>query len=141
MKKIKKVDKSILVGVILTISFLALWLVTHPKINDKITEGVSSLGPNSTEIKQAYGRDVDNFNRALLSGDPSYCEYVSNKTMKKECINTVPDNVVSIDKFEEPENDPEDINNFNSAILFNDKTYCNNILNETLKEECLDLQV
>lgn len=140
MKKIKKIDKAILVGVILTISFLVLWLVTHPKINDKINEGVSSLGPNATEMNQIYSKDVDNFNRALLSGDPSYCEYVSNKTMKKECINTIPDKVVTIEILEEPEN-PEDINNFNNAILFNNKTYCNNILNETLKKECLDIQV
>jgi hypothetical protein len=137
VKKLKAIDKSILVGIILTVAFLMLWLVTIPKINENL-----GFSPkiNESESNQKYIEDVNNFNTALLLGNSSYCESIYNRTLKKECNKVVPDHVVIIEIDELSGLNSDDADNFNNALINNDKTYCNNILDEKLKEECLNFQ-
>jgi MFS superfamily sulfate permease-like transporter len=142
VKKLKSIDKGILVGIVLTLAFLILWLVTLPGVNKNLANMAASSKMNESELHTQYLKDVDNFNRALLVGNSSFCESILNRTMAKECKNVMPDNVVVVEKLDEaPKANPEDADNFNRAIMNNDKTYCNGILDEKLKGECLNLQV
>jgi hypothetical protein len=137
LKKIKEIDKGILVGSILTFSFLILWLVTLPQARVELQAGFGATMLNESELKLRYDADIDNFNRALLTGNRSICSKIYNTSMKKECNKVAPDQVAIVEQFEDaPKYSEADTDNFNRAILTNDKKYCNDILDEKVKSDC-----
>jgi hypothetical protein len=137
LKKIKEIDKGILVGSILTFSFLILWLVTLPQARVELQAGFGATMLNESELKLRYDADIDNFNRALLTGNRSICSKIYNTSMKKECNKVAPDQVAIVEQFEDaPKYSEADTDNFNRAILTNDKKYCNDILDEKVKADC-----
>jgi hypothetical protein len=97
---------------------------------------------NETLKKEQFRSDVDYFNKAHLKGNISFCEYILNKTMKKECKDTTPDQVVIIDQIEEmPKVSPDDLDYYNKVLLYKDKIYCQYIIDEKLKEECNNITI
>jgi hypothetical protein len=138
LKKLKEIDKGILVGSILTFSFLILWLVTLPQAKVELEAGFGATMLNQSELVIRYSGDIDNFNKALLTGNKSICSKIYNTSMKRECNKIVPDHVAIVEQFEDaPRYSEADTDNFNKAILMNNKKYCNEILDEKVKAECL----
>jgi hypothetical protein len=135
VKKLKGIDKSILVGILLTFAFLILWLVTLPKITDN--SNYSNL--NESEIKRIYLNDTEKFNTALLLGDLAKCNSIENKTMKKECSKILPDKVVVISNPNSAANaNPDDADNYNNAILTKNSSLCSKIQDENMKNDCIN---
>lgn len=144
MKKLKELDKKILVGIGLTVAFLILWLVTLPSVSYKSPFDPYS-GLNSSQRTEQINKDISDFNSAILFDDNSYCNNIMSGTMKKECLEKItrtaePSQPQETQPNTEPEkeHDSADIDKFNSAILFNDKTYCESINDEQLRTNCLN---
>jgi len=143
LKKLKRIDKHILAGTLLTLAFFILWILTLPKGSDN-SLNYNPKNLNQTELEEAYMDDALLFNEALVSGDFSGCKNIQNKTMKKECINIAESYNANTNIAESPPESHvsiEDADNYNRAIAENDKTYCNNILDEKTKNDCMNLQV
>jgi hypothetical protein len=140
VEKLKELDRKILIGAGLTVAFLILWLVTLPSVSYRNT--INPYSDLNESQKYDYSiNDTNNYNRAILMQDNTFCEYIINTTMKKDCKANSPNPAEVAHAIDTPAiKNQDDINNYNRAILMQDKSFCNEISDEQMKKECLEYE-
>lgn len=138
MEKLKELDRKILTGAIITVAFLILWLVTIPAADkqnpDKIYDSM-----NATQKEMQNINDTDNYNKATLLKDNSFCQNILNSTLKKDCLKKVPEKTEPSSEETQPQSEnesPADIENYNTALFTKNKEYCAQIISEQMKADC-----
>jgi len=142
LDKLKKLDKQILIGILLTIGFLVIYLVTFPpntSKQDSSTPSDSQTNPEQAALDMQLQNtlDTENYNTAIITVNNAYCQEIRNAELKADCLTAVPVSAPPI-IIEEPKNSIDDTENYNTAFITKDSTYCSLIVNETFKKECVD---
>jgi hypothetical protein len=138
VEKLKELDKKILKGLGITIAFLIIWLVTLSHVSYRESPFGSYAGLNESERYIQTLSDADNFNRAFFLKNTTYCNLILNTTLKNECFKIKAKNNTIVSREPQIEKNIEDIDNFNRAIILKDKTYCEKIIDEQTKTNCLN---
>ncbi|MGV8169311.1 MAG: hypothetical protein ACP5N3_04615 [Candidatus Nanoarchaeia archaeon] len=134
MEKLREIDRKLVTGVLLTLGFLVLWLLTFPGQENALQKALVKTDP-AVENEQRIS-DIDNFNRALILDNNIFCDRIVDKTTQAECKTTV---VRRAELEAEKEIPPEliaDFDNFNRALIMNTSSFCGKITDSELQEHC-----
>jgi len=122
--------------------FLVIFLVT----NSLVERNNRTFSELSAKEKVAYINKIiaftDNenyFNQAIFTQDRTYCDFISNASLKKECYKYAEEYKEQIPREILSEQDIEDETAFQEALFSENKLACNNILNEDKKNSCIAL--
>ena len=152
-KRVSKKDESTLnrriaSGAVLTLLFVVLFFATWNAIQEE-----PAPAPTAAEFKEmtpqeqvAYVQEQEenlyddvNYQRALTFSDRRYCEEISDLEMRAKCVSETPE-WTGEERVQEPEKTEEQLYddvNYQRALTFNDISYCEKIIVEELKAECI----
>jgi len=155
-KKIKKKIRddlfSFYVGVSLFIVFFVLWLFTADVVKTPYLDGtenelenldnlsaqeqINVINENNNRIE-----DDSNFDIARVTNNTYYCELISNNKLKRRCFDEIKGEYTEPEEDTRTKNDIQDESAYSIVLVTGDKNYCEDIVNEELKEDCMNLEV
>lgn len=140
-KQEQEINRNIIIGLVLTILFLGFFLVVQIKMREDMKDFDSLTTPEQkleyVEEKEQNNMDEVNYNKALTLADRAYCDAIKNSELKNTCIQEVPNYAEREPVQEISETQAMDEVNYNRAITEGNITFCQLIINESMKEQCL----
>ena len=142
MKKKQNFNKQLLGGMIAFVVFLIIFLVTNSIVerNNRTFAELSSKEKVDYINKIVTFTDNENyFSYAVFAEDRTYCDFITNSSLKKECYKYATEYKEQPFYPEMSAQEMEDETAFQAALFSENKTVCNNILNEDKKNSCITL--
>ncbi len=152
-KKVKKKIRDDLfafyLGVSLFIIFFVLWLFTADII--EIPEQIEEITPiDNLSASEQIDRvnenhqqlnDESNLDVARVTNNTYYCDKIIDENLKEQCLNEVEGVYEEPEQDTRTEQDLKDESEYSLTIVTSDKTHCENIVNDDLRQECLNLDL
>ena len=144
---------NIAIGIVAIVLFASLFILTNNGNikqtdsnsilqNDSNTINVSNVnnhnGIDLTRNFEQHLTDSVNLQRAISYKNKYFCEQIQNASMKKDCETNIPSDSINAEptKNTYTVNDVEDRANYNRAISYKNKYFCEQIQNASMKKDC-----
>lgn len=136
------VNRRITIGAVLTLVFLLVFLVTQIQLESEKPFNIDDLTPDQkleyVQQQEQESANAINYNKAITLGDRRFCEGITNTELKNKCIAETPE------PSGEPEEPQEQLSqveasdriNYNKALTLGSTSYCAQIVDEQLKNNC-----
>ena len=140
-----EVNINMLIAFILLITFIAIFIITLPLTNEQKPFDQMNQEEKITYTEQNEDLVLDKalMQTAISTNDYEMCDEILDRTIRNQCKDAT-------EQFKETENTEEqtgeqrtqqetiDRANLNYAKIFQDKTYCDEIVDEVLKSKCME---